>query len=145
MGRARLPEHLQFLKSSGHSLAPLTGTDSKALQAIAACWTLYAYTHSSDVLYAVRLLLREMQPKTRPLARELIAWAMDWNDRDRLWPLVAEPIPAVAPDDDQNGDATCGECGDAAGGGTCEHCGGAVCSAHVGLCCAQALIEAEGA
>jgi len=36
----------------------------------------------------VRSLLPAMQTKCRPFARELIAQALDWGDRDRLWPLV---------------------------------------------------------
>lgn len=69
-------------------LAPLTGTDTKALIAIAYAWQLFAYTRSTAVLNAIRCLLSEMQRSTAPLTRDLIAWAMDWSDRDRYWPLV---------------------------------------------------------
>jgi hypothetical protein len=85
-------EHLRWLKANGHSLAPLTGTDTRALEAIAATWMLYAHTRSSGLLRAVAILAREMQVSTRPLARELIAWAMDWGDRDALWPAVEDAI-----------------------------------------------------
>lgn len=85
-----LPEHEKWLKLNGHSLAPLTGTDRRALAAIDACWELYAFASNGvNVLTAVHQLLLEMQPKCWPLARELIARSMDWGDRDRLWSLVA--------------------------------------------------------
>lgn len=68
------------------SLAMLTGTDVRVLGAIAACWKV---GDSAEVLAAVRALLPLLQPKCHPFARELIAQQFDWNDRDRLWPLVA--------------------------------------------------------
>lgn len=71
----------------------LTGQDFRALDAIANCWLLYASGDAAAeraALDAVRVLLPAMQPKCRPFARELIAYAMDWNDRARLWPLVSE-------------------------------------------------------
>ena len=71
-------------------IAALTGTDARVLDAVVACWTAYAYTGDPFVLDAVRVLLRLMQVHTRPLARELIPFAMNWEDRERLWPLVTE-------------------------------------------------------
>ena len=76
------------------ALGALTGQDSRAMAAIAACWRLYANSDddgATAALDAVRALLPAMQASTRYLAREIIAWAMDWNDRARLWPKVAEP------------------------------------------------------
>lgn len=73
------------------SLAMLTGQDIRALDAIVACWQLYACSDEDGqlgALDAVRALLPAMQEKTRWIARELIPFAMDWSDRDRLWPLV---------------------------------------------------------
>lgn len=73
------------------TLGMLTGQDSRALAAIAACWQLYASSDddgAAAALAAIRALLHGMQPKCRPFARELIAFAMDWGDRERLWPLV---------------------------------------------------------
>jgi len=70
----------------------LTGQDSYALDAIAACWDLYAAGDGAAckaAIAAVRALLPAMQEKCRPLARELIAHSMDWSDRDRVWALVA--------------------------------------------------------
>lgn len=72
-------------------LAMLTGQDFRALAAVAAAWKLYANSDADGqaaALVAVRALLLGMQPKCRFLARELIAFAMNWDDRDRLWPRV---------------------------------------------------------
>ncbi len=87
-----VPQHLEFLRANGHDLAPLTGTDHKALAAIADALTLYSYCGRENVLVAVALLAGEMQGSTRPLARELIAYAMDWGDRERLWPTIEKHI-----------------------------------------------------
>lgn len=84
----KTPEHLKWLKANGHDLGAFTGTDIRALAAVAATWELYAYTGDDEVLLAIGLLTRRMQRKTRPFARELAAFVMDWSDRDRLWPLV---------------------------------------------------------
>lgn len=73
------------------SLAMLTGQDALALEAIAACWFLYFRSDDDGraaALAAVRALLPGMQAKCRPFARELIAFAGDWSDRELLWPLV---------------------------------------------------------
>lgn len=86
------PEWVKWLrawaKNNGESLAPLTGTDFRALAAIAALWELYSMERHARVLDAVRIALGEMQPSTRHFARPLIARAMDWSDQDKLWPLV---------------------------------------------------------
>ena len=92
MRRPPAPEHLKWLAFNGHDLAPLTGQDYRALAAVAACWQLYACGDSagmSGALEAVRALLPAMCPHNRHLAKELIAFALDWPDRDRLWPEVA--------------------------------------------------------
>lgn len=81
-------EPLRWLASNGHNLAPLTGTDRKALLAIAACWDLFAYTRSLRTLHAIQALLTQMQPTTAPITRDLIARSMDWSDRERYWPQV---------------------------------------------------------
>lgn len=73
-------------------MAMLTGQDSRVLAAIAACWKLYAQSDDEGAraaLDAVKALLAALQPKCIPFARELIAFAMNWEDRDRLWPLVS--------------------------------------------------------
>lgn len=81
-------EHTKWLKANGHSLAPLTGTDARALDAIAACWALYAVERQPRILDAVARLVSIMQPKCRPLAAALIPWAMDWSDQVPVWALV---------------------------------------------------------
>jgi hypothetical protein len=82
-----------WLRANGHNTAPLTGQDASALEAIALCWELYARGDNDGRLAAVkavRELLPAMQEKCWPLAREVIAKALDWGDRDRLWPLVKD-------------------------------------------------------
>jgi hypothetical protein len=74
------------------SLAELTGTDYRALEAIDRAWELLSVTRADSLLTAIALLAREMQPKMRPLARELAARAMDWGDRERYWPEVERTI-----------------------------------------------------
>lgn len=75
-------------------LGALTGQDARALEAVAACWKLYSNSDADGqrgALAAIRVLLPAMQPKVRWMARELIPFAMNWEDRERLWPLVAPP------------------------------------------------------
>jgi hypothetical protein len=70
------------------ALAPLTGQDTRALSAVAACWELYSNSDDAGqrgALFAVVALLPAIQEKNRYLARELIAFALDWSDRDRVW------------------------------------------------------------
>ena len=65
-----------WLKANGENLAPLTGQDRAALEAIAATWELYAHADNDgreSAIVAVRALLVAMQPKCRPLTRKLIA------------------------------------------------------------------------
>lgn len=85
-------EHLKWLRANGHSTAPLTGTDHRALAAIAWCWQLYTVQPCEHVLAAVASLAQVMQPSTRPLARALIPWAMDWNDEHVVWTIVEGKI-----------------------------------------------------
>lgn len=89
------PAWRTWLRANGHDLGPLTGQDSRALDAIAACWELYSNSDDDGVqgaLDAVRALLPAMQRKCWPLARELIAYSMDWGDRDRLWRIVSGEV-----------------------------------------------------
>lgn len=74
------------------SLAPLTGTDVRVLNAFVPTLKLYAYTGNEDLLGAMMLLLKEMQESTRWIARELIPFVMEWSDREKLWPLIV-PLP----------------------------------------------------
>lgn len=76
-------------------LGMITGTDARVLRAVAGLW------HVGDgpqVLVAVRAILPLMQTKCHGFARELIAQAMDWSDRGRLWPAVQPPPRLKAPD-----------------------------------------------
>lgn len=89
--RAAVKDPSSPSKLDKNSLAPLTGQDTSALDAITACWQLYARSDSDGraaALAAVRALLPAMLPHNRWIARELIPFALDWNDRDHLWPLV---------------------------------------------------------
>lgn len=81
------------------SLAALTGQDVLALDAIAACWALHACSDCDGregALAAIRALLPAMLPHNRWIARELIPFALDWGDRERLWPLVTPRPQATA-------------------------------------------------
>jgi hypothetical protein len=80
------------------SLGVLTGQDIRALSAIVACWDLYACSDENGqrgALAAVRALLPAMQEKTRWIARELIPFVLNWEDRERLWPLVQPKLALV--------------------------------------------------
>jgi len=89
------------------SLAAITGQDARALNAIVACWELYASSDADGqrgALEAVRALLPAMQEKTRWIARELIPFVLEWSDRERLWPLVSKPEPTRTFEGDEYGD-----------------------------------------
>ncbi len=73
------------------SLAALTGTDVRVLDAFVACLELHAYSGEREVLDAMRALLLVMQDSTRWIAKELIPFVLGWSDRDALWALVAPP------------------------------------------------------
>ena len=87
---------LVWLRANKHNLAPLTGTDVKALLAIAYSWRLYSYTRDAGVIDAVVKLLRTMQPKCWRYAKALIPWAMDWSDEDVVWAEVEARLVAAA-------------------------------------------------
>ena len=88
--------HAKWLKANGRDLAPLTGTDHRALSAIAQCWQLYAVERQNHVIDAVAHLVLVMQPSTRHLAAALIPWAMDWSDEEPVWTLVCNAIAGQA-------------------------------------------------
>lgn len=69
-------------------LAPLTGTDYRALQAAVQIIELYAYDPDSSLLVAFAQVVGRMQEKTRSLAFHAIAHVMDWSDRWRLWRMA---------------------------------------------------------
>jgi len=93
-------------------LAPLTGTDYRALRAAVQTVELYSYDPAPEVLQAFCLVVNRMQTSTRELAFHAIAHVMDWSDRDTLWaaagllpfkarrrcayePGGGEPVPSV--------------------------------------------------
>lgn len=81
----------RWLRANGVELGALTGQDARALEAIAACWELYAGGDEEGcavALLAVRDLLLAMQPQCRELTKKLIARSLDWSDVDRLWAKV---------------------------------------------------------
>jgi len=86
---------LVWLRANKHNLAPLTGTDVKALLAIAYSWRLYSYTRRDEVIFAVAQLLRTMQPKCWRYAKALIPWAMDWSDELPVWFRVLDSDPRL--------------------------------------------------
>ena len=80
-------------------LGALTGQDYRTLGAIAACWELFSNSDADGqkaALRAIRALLPAMQKSTRWFAREMIPFAMNWEDRERLWPLVCSYQEAQA-------------------------------------------------
>jgi len=89
------------------SLAALTGQDTRALNAIVACWELYSCSDEDGqrgALDAVRALLPAMQPSTRWIARELIPFVLEWGDRGRLWHIVTRGITPEFLEADEYGD-----------------------------------------
>lgn len=77
------------------ALAPLTGTDARALQAAVQIIEHYAYDPCQTVLDAFRMIVNRMQPKCHIFAYHAIAHCMDWGHRAELW-REAE-LPALDP------------------------------------------------
>ena len=76
-----------------HCLGMITGQDARALAAVAACWQLHASSDEAGAeaaLCAAALLLAGMQQCCWPLARALIAHAMDWSDIEPVWVQAKE-------------------------------------------------------
>lgn len=66
-------------------LAPLTSTDTKALQAAVQLVELYTYDRDDSILNAFRWTVLRMQPHCRELAFHAIAHVRDWSDRHLMW------------------------------------------------------------
>ena len=66
-------------------LAPVTGTDARALTAASHIILLYAYHGEKSLLLAFGHIVRCMQPQTQELAYHAIAHLMDWSDRRTIW------------------------------------------------------------
>lgn len=90
MTRPKRAEWIRWLEAQGHDLAGLTGTDVRALAAVAACWELAVVVGVDRVWPMVRTgLLPFVQGKYHTLAIELVARSLDWSDRDRLRKIAA--------------------------------------------------------
>lgn len=86
-------------------LAGLTGQDARALAAFHHVWEMYAVSDgngASAALLAAAALCGSIQPKFLDAARELIAFSLDWSDRDRLWAKVVAKLGFLA----HNGEAS---------------------------------------
>jgi hypothetical protein len=68
-----------------HALAPLTGTDAKALAAAVQIIELYAYSCNKGLLPAFGAVVATMQESCRGLAYHAIAHCMDWGHRREIW------------------------------------------------------------
>lgn len=75
-------------------LATLTGQDTRALDAIVACYGLYAVADGDGrrrSIIALRTLICAMQEKNWWIALELIPFVLDWSDRGALWREIGVP------------------------------------------------------
>lgn len=67
-------------------MAPITGTDGKALRAAAHILELYAYTRNDTLITsAFKTIVSHIQERLRYFAYHLIAKELDWQDRERIW------------------------------------------------------------
>jgi len=78
---ARKWMHYNYGKSC---LAPLTGTDWRAFDALVHAWDLWTYTREESALDACVALLQCMQRSTRELGIALIPYAADWSDERKF-------------------------------------------------------------
>ena len=72
-------------------LAPLTGTDSRALAAAVQIIDLYSVDADCTLPAAFGIVVARMQRSCWPLAYHAIAHVMDWSDRERVWKLAGLP------------------------------------------------------
>lgn len=81
------PPIYAWLKSNlgKNCLAPLTGTDARALIASVEIMELYSVCKEPGVLIAFREIVLQMQPQCRELAFHAIAMKLDWSDRNEVW------------------------------------------------------------
>jgi hypothetical protein len=74
------------------ALAPLTGTDYRALAAAAHTIELWAVSGNDRVLEGFRVAVLEMQPRTRYFAYHIVAHMCEWSTRARVWSLARLPL-----------------------------------------------------
>jgi hypothetical protein len=81
-----------------HCLAPLTGTDWRAFEALVHAWELWAYTRSEAAFAACVGLLQCMQRSTRDLGVALVPFAADWSDEENVRERLCKcGLPGVSP------------------------------------------------
>ncbi len=77
-----------WLKSRGLSTAPLTGQDTRAVQAFVHLLELYTVSDAAGqaaAKKALRYTVDAMQPSCYQLAKACIPMVLDWADEERLW------------------------------------------------------------
>lgn len=81
-------------------LAPLTGTDWRAMRALVYAWDLWLYVQSPAAFRAAVDLLRCMQRTTRDLGVSIIPMIGDWSHeihmRSMLRPVL--DLPGISPE-----------------------------------------------
>ena len=81
----------RWLKHCGHSTAPLTGQDWRAIQAFVHLVELYSVSDGpgrTSALEAMAWTVSAMQPSTRRLAKRTIPMVTDCSDEERIWGFV---------------------------------------------------------
>jgi hypothetical protein len=79
------------LNLGSKALAPLTGTDFRALDAAAHIIELWAVSGEDRVLEAYRAVVLEMQPSTRFFAFHVVAYCCEWSTRAKVWAIADLP------------------------------------------------------
>lgn len=77
----------------GTATGALTGTDMRALCAVAGLMNLYAYTRDESLLPHFKTYVEMMQRKTRWFAFHVVASQLDWSDRAEVWVKSGLPFP----------------------------------------------------
>lgn len=90
---------LEWLRSNlgSRALAPLTGSDTKALRAAVQIMEAYGYDRSPALIRAFALVVGRMQHKCQWLAFHAIAHPLDWSDRQKVWNLAGLELFVDAP------------------------------------------------
>ena len=84
---------LDWLRANlgSRALAPLTGSDTRALRAAVQIIEQWSYDRHGGVLRAFFEVVSRMQSHTRFLAYHAIAHPMDWSDREKIWRAAGLP------------------------------------------------------